>query len=38
MNTPSRFLARAALLTSLLLATAAAQTAPKFNGATPLEW
>jgi len=38
MNIPSRFLARAAILTSLLLATATAQTAPKFNGATPLEW
>ena len=39
MNTPSRFPARAAVLTGLLLAaTAAAQTAPKFNGATPLEW
>ncbi|HEY0862981.1 MAG TPA: glycoside hydrolase family 88 protein [Lacunisphaera sp.] len=38
MNTPSRFLARAAVLTSLLLGAAAAQTAPKFNGATPLEW
>lgn len=39
MNAPSRFLARAAVLTSLLLATAAAQTAaPRFNGATPLEW
>ncbi len=38
MNTPSRFLARAAVLTSLLLAAASAQTAPKFNGATPLEW
>jgi len=39
MNTPSRFRARIALLASLLLATAGAQTAAqKFNGATPLEW
>jgi unsaturated rhamnogalacturonyl hydrolase len=39
MNLPSRFLARAASLACLLLATATAQTAaPKFNGATPLEW
>ena len=40
MNTPSRLLARAAVLAGLLLASAAAaeSTAPKFNGATPLEW
>jgi unsaturated rhamnogalacturonyl hydrolase len=35
----SQFLARASVLASLLLAAAGAQTpAPKFNGATPLEW
>jgi unsaturated rhamnogalacturonyl hydrolase len=42
MNTASPFLSRVALLTAALLASVSAQTAapvaPKFHGATPLEW